>query len=191
MTDTKISGAAVEVAADLLHGMESASTMGVAREVASLIIAAVLPHLHLPPAELVEQQGVGELHAELLAHAENLERMAAGDRETGESIEQAVETGEGYTPDDAVDVAAGLQHAANSAEETATILRKAASTLAATGRQQVGEVQGDTEMRSEWIAAGGRIHGPNVETVTMPESDYFRFRAALTARPAQQESKYE
>lgn len=38
-----------------------------------------------------------------------------------------------------------------------------------------------TEMRAEWIAAGGEIHGPNVETVTMPEADYFRFRVSLEA----------
>lgn len=35
------------------------------------------------------------------------------------------------------------------------------------------------EMRDEWVAAGGSIHGPNVETVTMPEERYFEFREAL------------
>lgn len=71
------------------------------------------------------------LYAELLEHARSLERSAADDRETGESIEQAVEDGEGYTPDEAGDVAAGLQHDADRAEETAALLRKAAAALAA------------------------------------------------------------
>lgn len=31
-------------------------------------------------------------------------------------------------------------------------------------------------MRNEWLQAGGKIHGPNVETVSMPESLYFKFR---------------
>lgn len=73
---------------------------------------------------------------ELLARAADLERTAADDRETGESIETAIENGEGYTPDDAVDVAAGLQHGANSAEETAALLRRAAAALAS---HQVGQ----------------------------------------------------
>jgi len=77
------------------------------------------------------------LRAELLEHADGLERMAAGDREAGESIEQAIEDGEGYTPDDPQDVAAGLQHDANMAESTATLLRKAAAALAA--RQPTGQ----------------------------------------------------
>lgn len=36
-------------------------------------------------------------------------------------------------------------------------------------------------MRAEWRAAGGDIHGPITETVTMPEEDYFRFRAEIEA----------
>lgn len=71
------------------------------------------------------------LRSELLDQAERLERMAAQDRETGESIEQALEAGEEYTPDDAQDVAAGLQHDANRSEEIAAILRKAAAALSA------------------------------------------------------------
>jgi hypothetical protein len=68
------------------------------------------------------------------------------------------------------------------------LFAEAADALAATVKQQVSEVQGDAEMRAEWIAAGGKIHGPNVETVTMPEADYFRFRTALAARqPGAQE----
>ncbi|WP_219630780.1 hypothetical protein [Stenotrophomonas maltophilia] len=71
------------------------------------------------------------LRSELLEQAERLERMAAQDRETGESIEQALEAGEEYTPDDAPDVAAGLQHDANRSEEVAALLRKAAAALSA------------------------------------------------------------
>lgn len=71
------------------------------------------------------------LRSELLDQAERLERMAAQDRETGESIEQALEAGEEYTPDDAPDVAAGLQHDANRSEEIAALLRKAAAALSA------------------------------------------------------------
>jgi len=52
----------------------------------------------------------------------------------------------------------------------------------------VPRVVSDQDMRDEWRASGGHIHGPNVETVTMPEADYFRFRAALESiAPAQQE----
>ncbi|MBH1672532.1 hypothetical protein I5U90_05690 [Stenotrophomonas maltophilia] len=75
--------------------------------------------------------GQDVLTSELLAHAEGLERMAADDRETGLSIEQAIEDGEGYTPDEAADIAAGLQHDAERGEETAALLRKAATALAA------------------------------------------------------------
>jgi len=31
-------------------------------------------------------------------------------------------------------------------------------------------------MRKEWRDAGGSVHGPNIETVTMPEEAYFKFR---------------
>lgn len=34
-------------------------------------------------------------------------------------------------------------------------------------------------MREEWKLNGGSVHGPNVETVTMPEEMYFKFRADL------------
>ncbi len=47
---------------------------------------------------------------------------------------------------------------------------------------ETGEAQrNDDDMRSEWLAAGGEIHGPIVETVTMPEAEYFRFRMSLAA----------
>ena len=36
-----------------------------------------------------------------------------------------------------------------------------------------------TMMRKEWRDAGGSVHGPNVETVTMPEEAYFKFRWKL------------
>lgn len=41
----------------------------------------------------------------------------------------------------------------------------------------------EQEMRDEWLGAGGRIHGPHTETVTMPESDYFKFRSNMVAKP--------
>jgi hypothetical protein len=37
----------------------------------------------------------------------------------------------------------------------------------------------DDEIRAEWLKAGGSIHGPRVETVTMPEKLYFKFRRSL------------
>lgn len=80
--------------------------------------------------------GGDALRDELLTHAVGLERKAENDRETGETIEQAIEDGEGYTPDEPTDVAAGLQHDADCADATAALLRKAASALAA--RQPVG-----------------------------------------------------
>jgi hypothetical protein len=101
---------------------------------------AWMPAADAPGAALSAQPSPGGqdvLASELLAHAEGLERMAAGDRETGESIEQAIENGEGYTPDEPQDVAAGLQHDATKAEETANLLRNAAAALAA--RQPVGQ----------------------------------------------------
>ena len=36
--------------------------------------------------------------------------------------------------------------------------------------------QAEEYMRAEWRLNGGSVHGPNVETVTMPEALYFRFR---------------
>jgi len=39
-------------------------------------------------------------------------------------------------------------------------------------------------MRDEWLQAGGQIHGPNVETVSMPESLYFKFRGRRLGAPA-------
>ena len=42
------------------------------------------------------------------------------------------------------------------------------------------ETKGDgmtlEQVLAEWVAAGGSHHGPNVETVTMPLSDYVSFR---------------
>lgn len=46
---------------------------------------------------------------------------------------------------------------------------------------QTGEAVADEVLRAEWSAAGGSAHGPNVETVTMPEADYFRFRRMLAS----------
>ena len=35
-------------------------------------------------------------------------------------------------------------------------------------------------IREEWVRAGGSIHGPNVETVTMPAETYYEFRRTMT-----------
>lgn len=43
----------------------------------------------------------------------------------------------------------------------------------------------DEQIRTEWRKAGGGIHGPFVETVTMLEAEYFNFRRSLAAQPAQ------
>ncbi len=34
-------------------------------------------------------------------------------------------------------------------------------------------------LRQEWAKAGGSVHGPKVETVTMPEADYIKLRKKL------------
>jgi|GEM_PF-2446004 len=90
----------------------------------------------VPCPDCSSREQVGEVQGdalctELLEHADSLESMAAVDRETGESIEQAIEDGEGYTPDEPQDIAAGLQYDADRAEETSALLRKAAAALAA------------------------------------------------------------
>jgi hypothetical protein len=41
----------------------------------------------------------------------------------------------------------------------------------------------EDEMRAEWREAGGGIHGPNIETVVMSESQYFAFRRRLAQAP--------
>lgn len=38
----------------------------------------------------------------------------------------------------------------------------------------------DEALREEWLNAGGAVHGPNIETVTMPESAYFQFRRSIS-----------
>lgn len=95
--------------------------------------------------------GQDALASELLAHAEGLERMAADDRETGLSIEQAIEDGEGYTPDEATDVAAGLQHDAERGEDTAALLRKAVVALAS--RQPVGSMSSEASQVARGMVA--------------------------------------
>lgn len=43
----------------------------------------------------------------------------------------------------------------------------------------------DAEIMSEWFKADGSVHGPNVETVTMPRDKYLAFRRSLLAsRPS-------
>ena len=50
---------------------------------------------------------------------------------------------------------------------------------------QQGAELTDDDLRSEWRAAGGEMHGPRVETVTMPEAAYLKFRRSLaTPKPA-------
>lgn len=47
-----------------------------------------------------------------------------------------------------------------------------------TGRSHAEPLTPD-EMRAEWRAAGGKIYGPNVETVCMTETEYFAFRNSI------------
>ena len=110
--------------------------------------------------EVTEVQG-DALQADLIARAEGLERRAAIDRETGNSIEETIDAGEGYTPDDAVDVAFGLLHGADSAEETASLLRKAAAALAA--RQPVGQEPVAFAVESAAFEAHAKGAGLNME----------------------------
>lgn len=107
------------------------------------------------------------LRSELLDQAERLECMAAQDRETGESIEQALEAGEEYTPDDAPDVAAGLQHDANRSEEIAALLRKAAAALSA---QPSPGGQGDAR---SFVIAAYRKDGKHSIADAMEDGSYF------------------
>lgn len=46
--------------------------------------------------------------------------------------------------------------------------------------QQVFAAVSTEHMRREWVMAGGGVHGPRVETVTMPEANYFEFRRSLS-----------
>lgn len=124
------------------------------------------------------------LRSELLDQAERLERMAAQDRETGESIEQALEAGEEYTPDDAPAVAAGLQHDANRSEEIAALLRKAAAALATQpspgGQGEDARVQFDALMEANSIDTTRWGDGEYTDPAA---HNYWRaWQAALAAR---------
>lgn len=44
---------------------------------------------------------------------------------------------------------------------------------------EIHTIPTDDEIRIEWRKAGGAIHGPNVETVTMAEENYFALRRLL------------
>lgn len=132
------------------------------------------------------KQPVGEVQGaalctELLVHADGLESTAAGDRETGESIEQAIEDGEGYTPDEPQDIAAGLQHDADRAEESAALLRKAAAALAA--RQPLGYVPDGVWEALQRIIENSALHGPasNEDAILVA-----RYRRHLLADPPAQ-----
>jgi len=37
----------------------------------------------------------------------------------------------------------------------------------------------DAEIMAEWVKADGSVHGPNVETVTMPQAKYLAFRRSV------------
>lgn len=69
------------------------------------------------------------LAAECTDRAASLEKSAASDRETGDSIQEAIDSGAGITPDDPQDVAAWLLSDAERAEATADLLRRAAAAL--------------------------------------------------------------
>jgi hypothetical protein len=48
--------------------------------------------------------------------------------------------------------------------------------------KEAGNMQlSEKEIRDEWHKAGGSIHGPRVEKVTMPEQQYFAFRRSIAA----------
>lgn len=71
------------------------------------------------------------LAAECTDRAASLEKSAASDRETGDSIQEAIDSGVELTPDEPQDVAAGLLNDAERAEVTAGLLRRAAALLTA------------------------------------------------------------
>lgn len=140
MSDTKISDAAVEAAADLLHGMESASTMRDARELATMIITTIIPHLISPPAELAEQQGAEWNDSARLAYLESFAREPGGLLLHAESKTGRRGLGLGEN--------CGNRTLAQAIDGCATHAEKARfSALAATGKQQGGEVQGCDELR--------------------------------------------
>lgn len=52
MSEVKISEAGIVASAEVLHCAESASSMDQARDLATLVIQAALPHIHPQPVEL-------------------------------------------------------------------------------------------------------------------------------------------
>jgi hypothetical protein len=51
------------------------------------------------------------------------------------------------------------------------------------GRVDAGSAT-DAQIMAEWFRADGGVHGPNVETVTMRQADYLRFRRSLCSQAA-------
>ena len=49
------------------------------------------------------------------------------------------------------------------------------------GEREVGRAVTDAEIMAEWFSANGSVHGPHVETVTMPQVGYLRFRRSFAA----------
>lgn len=78
-----------------------------------------------------QQRARERLAKECLNEAKALEKRAKNDRETGDSIQEAIDNDQGVTPDEPQDVAAGLINDADSAETTAKLLRRAHAALRA------------------------------------------------------------
>lgn len=132
MSDTKISEAAVEAAARA-YGCAPQSCDG--NEAMNIALTAALPHLHPQPAELAEQQGVDP------------------------SIARAISSKDLYQV--LMDVQNGIDSPAlaSMANGAIQMIDKARNALAATGKQQVGEVHGDMF----WLAVDGERMGYSVE----------------------------
>lgn len=125
MSDTKISEAGIEASAEVLHCEESASSMDQARDLATLVIQAAIPHLRPQPAELAEQQGFAP-------EIEQLEKLVSSILRT---VSLGYQTGpHAYAGEDFG------RYLREATSDCRTILRML-PTLAATGKQQVGEVE--------------------------------------------------
>jgi len=61
-----------------------------------------------------------------------------------------------------------------------TLSHCAAELLAILDAEGDGGAVTDAELMAEWFKAAGSVHGPNVETVTMPQAKYLAFRRSIT-----------